>query len=491
VIGRLSLGARLCIAFALVTVVVLTVAGSVLYGAMARQVESQDDLDIVLTARHLRKLSSEIDSLRGIREHATRLDSLVIGNTAFLMQMRDAQGNVLIEHNPLAVPIPGIDAVGTDSKVDGSAVRSWHDLRGDPIRGVAAQVALRDGSIVDVIVAREMTDRLQLLAHYRATILAVVAFGLVAAVGLGYLLIRVSLAPLREIAQSAARVTVHRLDTRIDVTGVPGELDALVHSFNAMLARLQAGFERLSQFIADLAHDLRTPIANMRGASEVALSRTRSTDEYEALLASNLEECERVSRMIENVLFLARAEHPQFMTNSTTVAVRDELERIAEYFEGIAAEAGVGVHVDGNAQLVADVELFRRAVNNLLANALRHTPRGGVITIVVDERADGVCVTVANPGEPIPPQHLDKLFNRFYRADPSRSNPAGSTGLGLAIVRTIMDLHHGTASVESDARGTRFCLRFPPAAMRGASMSPAQRPPARAGGALPERDAAS
>lgn len=460
-IRRLSLSARLCIAFALVTLTVLSVAGSVLYRAMERQVESQDDLDIVLTARHLRKLSTEIESLRGIREHETRLDSLVIGNTAFLMQIRDEQGNVLIEHNPLAVPIPGIASVASDRRVAESDVRSWHDMRGDPIRGVAATVALRDGSKVDVIVAREMTDRLHLLRHYRSTIVLVVALGLAIAVALGYVLIRMSLAPLRGIAHSAARVTVHRLDTRIDVAHAPPELDAVVRSLNAMLTRLQAGFERLSQFIADLAHDLRTPIANMRGASEVALSRTRSSDEYEALLASNLEECERVSRMIENVLFLARAEHPQFVTNSTAFPVCEELERIAEYFEGIAAEAGVSVRVAGGGELVADVELFRRAVNNLLANALRHTPRDGVITLMARGTTNGVRVTVHNPGEPIAREHLDKLFDRFYRVDRSRSNPAGSTGLGLAIVRTIMDLHHGRASVESDANGTRFSLWFP------------------------------
>jgi two-component system, OmpR family, heavy metal sensor histidine kinase CusS len=458
---RLSLVARLCIVFALVTLAVLSVTGSVLYRAMARQVESQDDLDIVLTARHLRKLSSEIESLRGIREHATRLDSLVIGNTAFLMQVRDAQGNVLIEHNPLAVPIPGIVPVPPDRRVTESDVQSWHDLRGDPIRGVAARGALQDGSMVDLIVAREMTDRLALLAHYRSTIVVVVAVGLAVALTLGFLLIRVALSPLREIALSAARVTVHRLDTRVDVARAPTELDALVRSLNAMLARLQAGFERLSQFIADLAHDLRTPIANMRGASEVALARARSVDEYEALLASNLEECERVSRMIENVLFLARAEHPQFVTNSAAFSVHDELERIAEYFEGIAGEAGVSVRVQGDAQLTADVELFRRAVNNLLANALRYTPRGGLIVLAAQDIADAVQVEVHNPGEPIQPEHLDKLFDRFYRGDPSRSNPAGSTGLGLAIVRTIMDLHHGRVVVQSGEGGTRFTLWFP------------------------------
>jgi two-component system heavy metal sensor histidine kinase CusS len=200
----------------------------------------------------------------------------------------------------------------------------------------------------------------------------------------------------------------------------------------------------------------------MRGASEVALARSRSADEYQAVLVSNIEESERLSRMVENVLFLARADNPQYVTTAADFPVRDELQRVAEYFEGIADDAGIAIRVVASGQLHADVELFRRAVSNLLANALRYTPRGKTVSITANGAPDGVTVTVANPGVPIPPEHLTRLFDRFYRVDESRSNSAGSTGLGLAIVRTIMELHGGSASVESDAETTQFHLHFPP-----------------------------
>jgi two-component system heavy metal sensor histidine kinase CusS len=165
--------------------------------------------------------------------------------------------------------------------------------------------------------------------------------------------------------------------------------------------------------------------------------------------------------MVENVLFLARADNPQYVTAAADFPVRDELQRVAEYFEGIADDAGIAIHVTASGQLRADVDLFRRAVSNLLANALRYTPRGDTVSITASEGHDGMTVTVANPGPPIPPEHLSRLFDRFYRVDESRSNPSGSTGLGLAIVRTIMELHGGNASVESDAAATQFHLHFP------------------------------
>ncbi|WP_243712453.1 ATP-binding protein, partial [Burkholderia pyrrocinia] len=212
----------------------------------------------------------------------------------------------------------------------------------------------------------------------------------------------------------------------------------------------------------DLAHDLRTPLNNLRGATEVALARPRAADEYQALLESNLEEYDRLARMIENVLFLARAEHPGFVTRQRAFDVHDELERIAGYFEGLADEAGSTLRVDGHGRLTADLELFRRAVSNLLANALRYTPAGGVIVLRVDETADAVYVVVSNPGEPIDPALLPRIFDRFVRGDPARSGgvPGGTAGLGLAIMRSVMELHGGTARVESDAAGTRFILTF-------------------------------
>jgi two-component system heavy metal sensor histidine kinase CusS len=288
--------------------------------------------------------------------------------------------------------------------------------------------------------------------------------GVLLSFSIGYVMVRNALKPLRDIARSAGAVTVDQLDTRIAVRQVPTELEPLVISLNSMLTGLERSFQRLSQFTADLAHDMRTPLANVRGATEVALARPRSGDEYQALLASNLEECDRLSRMIENVLFLARAQNPQFARNAREFDVVEELQHIAEYFEGLAEDAGVHLRVRGSGRLKADVELFRRAVSNLLANAVRYTPRGASITLGARQTSDALLVTVENEGTPIDPTLLERIFDRFYRGDPSRtsgSTESGSSGLGLAIVKTIMELHGGGVHAQSDARSTRFILTFP------------------------------
>ncbi|GAU06497.1 heavy metal sensor histidine kinase [Burkholderia stabilis] len=485
-LGR-SLGATLALAFGATMLAVFALVGVYVYTGLERQVSTQDDLDIVLAARHTRRLAGELDSLDAVRTHADRLTSQVLGNAALSLAVVDGQGNVLARHNvertefedlpataagasspalpalpdaelipPHATPVPANERITADR------IATWTADGGTHVRGVVTDAELRDHTKIRIAIARNMSDRAELLDGYRDKLKIAGGLGALFAMLLSYGLIRKTLAPLREIVANTGRITVDKLDTRLDASRAPRELTALVDAQNAMLGRLHQAFGHLSQFSADLAHDLRTPLNNMRGATEVALARPRSVDEYQALLESNLEEYDRLARMIENVLFLARAEHPGFVTRQRAFDVHDELERIAGYFEGLADEAGSTLLVDGHGRLTADLELFRRAVSNLLANALRYTPAGGVIALRVDETADAVQVVVANPGEPIDPALLPRIFDRFVRGDPARSGgvPGGTAGLGLAIVRSVMELHGGTAHVESDAAGTRFILTF-------------------------------
>ncbi|MDN7907773.1 heavy metal sensor histidine kinase [Burkholderia diffusa] len=485
-LGR-SLGATLALAFGATMLAVFALVGTYVYTGLDRQVRTQDDLDIVLAARHTRRLAGELGSLDAVRAHADRLTSQVLGNAALSMAVVDDRGNVLARHNvkrteredlppaasgtaspappalpdaelfpPHATPVPAAERITVDR------IASWRADGGTSVRGVVAGAMLRDGTQIRIAIARDMSDRAALLDGYRNKLKLAGGLGALCAMLLSYWLIRTALAPLREIVANTSRITVDKLDARLDAARAPRELRALVDAQNAMLGRLQQAFGHLSQFSADLAHDLRTPLNNMRGATEVALARPRSPGEYQALLESNLEEYDRLARMIENVLFLARAEHPTFVTRQRAFDVHDELTRIAEYFEGLADEAGSTLRVEGHGRLIADVELFRRAVGNLLANALRYTPAGGVIALHVDETADTVRVVVENPGEPIDPSLLPRIFDRFVRGDPARSGgvPGGTAGLGLAIVRSVMELHGGTARVESDAAGTRFILNF-------------------------------
>ncbi|RAR52639.1 heavy metal sensor signal transduction histidine kinase [Paraburkholderia unamae] len=464
-----SLTATLALSFAGTTLAVFALVGSTLYFTLDREVKRQDDLDIVLISRHTRRLAQELHDAADVRTHAQRLTSQVLGNPALSMEMLDASGERLFEHNTESIadalfPQAALSRrLGPAQRITEDDVVEWRNAFGVPVRGIATAASLTDGTQVTTVIARDMTDRWRLLDHYRERLYGFGFAGMLLAFLMSWMLVREALRPLREMAERAATVTVDRLDTTIEIERAPSELEALTKSLNAMLDRLHGGFERMSQYTADLAHDMRTPLGNLRGSTEVALARPRSTAEYEALLESNLEECERLSRMIESVIFLARAEHPQFMTTLAAFDVEEALAQIADYFEGLADEAGVHIRVAGQGRLRADKELFRRAVGNLLANALRYTPRGGEITLRVDETPTAVEVTVANPGTPIDGALLERIFDRFYRADASRhSEPraGASAGLGLAIVRTIMTLHGGSARAESDATSTRFILTF-------------------------------
>jgi two-component system heavy metal sensor histidine kinase CusS len=192
--------------------------------------------------------------------------------------------------------------------------------------------------------------------------------------------------------------------------------------------------------------------------TQVALAHPRSADEYQALLASNLEEFERLGRMIENTLFLARADNAQLALHREALDAREELERIRDYFDVLAEDAGVALEVDAQGTVDADAVLLRRAVGNLVSNAMAHTPRGGRIVL----RARDGMIDIVNTGEPIPPALAERVFERYVRADPARGGD-GSAGLGLAIVRAIVTLHGGSATLASGAGETVFTLRFPPA----------------------------
>jgi two-component system heavy metal sensor histidine kinase CusS len=272
------------------------------------------------------------------------------------------------------------------------------------------------------------------------------------------------LAPLKRIVGAAREVTPTRLSARLPTTPPwPSELDELVQVFNAMLTRLEEAFARLSRFSADLAHELRTPLSNMSGELEVCLMRERSAPDYRRALESNLEECRELSVLIENLLFMARAEHAgQALRCECFDAMQACAWVVAQHAPGAAAR-DIRIRLDGEATMVADPLLLRQALANLLSNAIRHSHDGGEVRITLQEVHDGVEIRVNDDGEGIEAPHLAHLFDRFYQVDAARRRGVGQgTGLGLSIVKTIIALHRGTVRVESGrGRGTSVTMHVP------------------------------
>jgi two-component system heavy metal sensor histidine kinase CusS len=470
----LSLTTRLGILFALVAGLTFAAVGAYLYQSLATQLAARDDNDLIGRMGQIRHFLEERADIASIVADPHQFHDAAAWSAGLVLSLRAADGTVLLQNHDGLGPWPQMNFIAAEQVLTGAMPHTWRINADTDARALAAWASLGgDGTQqVQVILAHTTTARYALLAAYRSKMFAAVFCGALLAALLGYALVWRGLLPLRQIVQQAGRITAERLATHLDVRAAPAELQILVQAFNAMLDRLHQSFQRLSQFSADLAHDLRTPINNLMVQNQVALSQVRSVDEYQTILASNIEEYERLSRMVESVLFLARADNAQVALNRQHLDAGAELQRIADYFEGVAADAGVTLAVSAKGGIDADPILFRRAVNNLVANAIRYTPKGGVITLAAQAEEAGVggvggvasMVSVTNPGPGIDAEHIPKLFDRFYRADPARSNVAAgsSSGLGLCIVRSIMGLHGGRAEVECSKDGfTEFRLLFP------------------------------
>ena len=314
-------------------------------------------------------------------------------------------------------------------------------------------------------IAIDISQQEALLARYRHRFSLILLVTLAIFPLVGYQIARRGIRPVREMAVTARHISSTNLNERIQPEGYPSELASLAATFNQMLGRLEESFERISRFSADIAHDLRTPVNNIRGEAEVALARARTVDEYREVLGSCLEEAVRLSDLIGDLLFLARAESPLAHLHRESINVGELLSGIREYYEAPAADRGVSLSTAvPNEPLIAQLDrtLLQRAVGNLVSNALAHTPPGKSVVLGASVEPAAVRIEVSDAGVGIPPEALSRVFDRFFRVDESRSQASGGTGLGLAIVQSIMLLHGGNVEIASEVgQGTRVTLRLP------------------------------
>jgi len=287
-------------------------------------------------------------------------------------------------------------------------------------------------------------------------------FALLMAVVGAWLTARAGLRPLQRFAAVTASVSSKSLSGRIEIEGLPSELHDLASSFNAMLGRIDESVTRLTQFSADLAHEMRTPIATLLGRTQVALSRARDAEALRDTLASNVEELERLTRLIADMLFLAQSEMSHALPDPVILQLDAEVRIVSEFLSLVAEERALVIEVSGAASVRGNRILVQRAITNLLSNALRHARNGSSIHAAIESTENAVSLAIINEGSRIAKADAERIFERFYRVDADRSRESGGTGLGLAIVRSIMRAHGGDVAVKSDLAGrTSFSLSFP------------------------------
>ncbi|MEZ1318827.1 heavy metal sensor histidine kinase [Pseudomonas fluorescens] len=457
---RHSLTLRLALVFALLAFVSLTLLGVALYRDLERELIRRDDAALVTRIDQLRTFLNDSNALELIKSKPALFQNM-LGNREALLTITSAGQKPLLVVNPGNLPLPSLAPVSMDHALSLADVQHYPGVQGIPFAAVAATIDSGDMGSLQVLTGRLMTERTAVLASYR---LNVYLFASVAAILLalsGYLLVHRGLLPVRRLARHAQGIGVGNLGERLDSHGAPRELLPMIEAFNAMLDRLGKGFVQLGQVSTDMAHELRTPINNLLGETQVALQQNRSIEAYQQLLASNVEELERLARMLDNMLFLARTDPSSALKQRQELDAADEMQRMADYFEGPAADVGIHIRAGGSSVIWAEPMLLRRALANLCANAIKYGAPHSELVIDAAPCAEGIRLSVRNHGPTIPAEHLPRLFERFYRVDESRERSANSNGLGLSIVATIMQLHNGTCSASSHDGVTRFELVFP------------------------------
>ena len=454
--GR-SLRFRLTVLFAVVTSATLGSVGLLLDYALAAQLAAREREELSGKLVLFRHVLAELPALSAIASESHRLLDIPVGHGDLHAGLLDASGKPLLNFPAFPWPDKLVAEAAGGGEVEASAVAHGRRYR---VLLASSPVGARGDSLV-VALAHDTTEANEIVRRFRRTMLLAVLVGSILSGVLGYLAADRGLRPVRGMVHAARRISAERLNERLDERNVPLELQDLAQSFNGMLARLESSFKRLSDFSSDLAHELRTPLSNLMLHAQVALDRPRNEAELRHVLESSLEELDRLSRMANDMLFLAKADYASMRLRREAFSLEDEAAKVLEFFDPLALERGIGLRTAGSARTYADRAMIRRVLANLLSNALRHAAGGSTVEVRIWSSPATTGLEVMNEGSELSATELERVFDRFYRAESSRAAPADGAGLGLAIVKSIVELHGGQVTAASRSGVTAFRIVLP------------------------------
>ncbi len=451
-----SIAAQLVLLFTLTATLLLFCGLGAFYWIVVRHAFAEDN---AVLADKISGLSADFRE-SGPRIFGEELKARRAGDHApYWIRILDSEGHTVTETAGMERFVP--PSVFPPAQKSTSSIGGSKDYRtGAKLFSLVAVNEKTGGQTYTIQVAQDRSSDEQLERRFGVLLIVMLAGSILASAIIAIAVTKHGLRPLAEMTRSLERIGPAHLNERVALAGWPRELQPLATTFDAMLARLEDSFKRLSQFSADLAHELRTPVANIMGEAQVALTRERTPSEYREVIESTIAECERLSGIVDNLLFVARVDAARESIERKLIDARAAVEKIATFYQTLAEDRNVAIHCSGEGEIYVDPALFERALGNLMDNALRFTPEGGTIQISITVKAAHSEVTVSDNGYGITPEHLPRVFDRFYRVDSSRSSDGA--GLGLALVKSIVDLHGGSAKIESEVnRGTTATLTFP------------------------------
>jgi two-component system heavy metal sensor histidine kinase CusS len=441
-----SITTRLVVMFALGALATFTLIGIALYGVLERELIRHQNDDLNTNLQNMRYSIERFGNLDHWSRLQTKMDTLT-----------PSDGSVrfwVLSDDPRFQYGKGLDEMERVNQGEAGHGTLTLPLTGRDYRTVSMRIVpFEDRPAVRLIVGVDMApfERTMRAFLVALTLLSLGAVALVMA--LGWWIARIGLRPLQQLSAEARALRPKTLSQRLQADRLPVELEDLTIAFNGALGRLEDAYQQLEGFNADVAHELRTPLANLIGGTQVALSRPRSAAEFQDTLQSNLEELERLRSIVNDMLFLARADQGEAATGLTAADVAHEVEVTIEFFEPLLDETGTTVAIEGElrAQATMNIALFRRALSNLLQNAIEHSGAGARLVVTITQRAGAIWIAVSNPGTAIGESHLPRLFDRFYRVDSSRHDTGElhGHGLGLAIVKAVATMHGGSTLATS------------------------------------------
>ncbi len=454
----LSLTLRVILFVALTVAVCLSLMASLINSSIDHHFQQQDagELEVIIKAIES-NLNAEFTTDNQLSDQLKRA---VSGHHGVYYDVRNSDGELIYKNSELNFVTVSKEAPVATQFTDEN-IQLWY-IEDQTFRGLVTSLTV-SGKTYQVITAINIDFHLHFLNQFEQSLWMIMAGSSILILLAAWLAIYQGLNPLRALSNEVADIQANKMNVRLDAGKVPVELRNLVESFNQMLDRLEDSFSRLADFSTDIAHELRTPLTNIITQTQVNLSKPRNQETYQEMLFSNLEELERLSVLINDMLRIAKVNNGLIKPDKVALNSHTEIEVLFEFFDAFAEEAGVALASTGPEIIIdADQSHLRQALSNLLSNAIRHSTKASQVIIetrVINDKQ--ALISVINSGNPIPENVLPYLFDRFYRVDKSRNRHSEGAGLGLAIAKALIEANDGCIEVKSDVKNTRFQITIP------------------------------
>lgn len=453
IMNRLSLASRLSIAFSLISCVVFISIGGLSYQSFREMVYTQQDKALTARIKRMEVFLTDAHTIHILGKYPKLYENMV-GHEDSIFIVKESNKD-LIRINPLNIKIPRLNY--------SPQIQYRNNTTHHPTTRFAFKSIQFGNQDYQLIAGQQWYGANQILTQYFWKVAFYSGLGIVLSSLLGFMVGHYLFRSMRVLIAETSKINVQKLNHRIEVESTNVEVQQLSHAMNQMLDKIQDDYQKLAQFSEDIAHELRTPLNNLMGQTQIMLSHARTTDELENLLYSHLEEYERLTKLIESMLFIARSEHREYGLDKKSVNLKQLIKNITDYFDCLIDEREMSlvIHVMDDLNIVANEIWIQRAIANLMSNAVLHGKEGGEITLEVKQNDADCVIKIVTHNVFIDEKHLSHLFDRFYQVDESRHKRTQTGGLGLAIVKSIMQLHGGSVEVANQTEGVAFKLILP------------------------------